>query len=44
MQTHVDYSARCQEARKYVAKALVDIYSRIGIPEEILSDIVAQFT
>ena len=43
--THVDYATRYPEAvplkridTETVAGALVDIYSRLGVPEEILSD------
>ena len=48
--TMVDYVTRYPEAvplkridAKTVAGALVDIYSRLGIPEEVLSDQGAQF-
>ena len=48
--TLVDYAIRYQEAvqlkridTETVAEALVDIYSRLGVPEEILSDHGTQF-
>ena len=48
--TLMDYGSRCQEATpmkntdsQTVATALVDIFSRLGIPEEILSDQWANF-
>ena len=48
--TLVDYVTRYPEAAplkridtKTVAEALVDIYSRLGVPEEILSDQGTQF-
>ena len=49
--TLVDYATRYPEAVSLkrihagtVAEALVDIYRRLGIPEEVLSDRGAQFT
>ena len=48
--TLVDYATRYPEAitlkridTPIVAEALVDIFSRLGIPEEILSDLGTQF-
>ena len=48
--TLVDYSTRYPEAvplknidTETVAEALVDIFSRLGIPEDILSDLGTQF-
>ena len=48
--TLVDYATRYPEAvplkridTETVAEALVDIYSRLGVPEEMLSDQVTQF-
>ena len=48
--TLVDFSTRFPEAvplknidTHIVAKALVDIFSRLGVPEEILSDLGTQF-
>ena len=48
--TLVDYSTRYPEAvalknitTEAVAEALISIYSRLGIPEEILSDMGTQF-
>ena len=48
--TLVDFSTRYPEAvplknidTETVAKALVDIFSRLGVPEEILSDLGTQF-
>ncbi|GFS18301.1 Gypsy retrotransposon integrase-like protein 1, partial [Elysia marginata] len=48
--THIDYATRYAEAvplRKIdtetVAEALVDIYIRLGVPEEVLSDQGTQF-
>ena len=48
--TMVDYATRYPEAvvlkritAEAVAEALVDIYSRVGIPQEILSDLGTQF-
>ena len=48
--TLVDYATRYREAvplknidTETVAEALVDIFSRLGIPEEILSDLGTQF-
>ena len=48
--TLFDYATRYPEAiplknidTKTVAEALVDIYSRVGIPEEVLSDLGRQF-
>ena len=48
--TLVDFSARYPEAvpltkidTEAVAEALMDIFSRIGAPEEILSDLGTQF-
>ena len=48
--TLVDYATRYPEAvalksinTETVAEALVDIYSRLGIPEEVLSDLGPQF-
>ena len=48
--TLVDYATRYPEAvplkridTETVAEALVDIYSRIGVPEEILTDLGSQF-
>ena len=49
--TLVDYATRYPEAvalknidTETVAETLVDFYSRIGVPEEILSDMGTQFT
>ena len=44
--TLVNYATRYPEAvpLKNVSKALLDIYSRVGVPEEVLSDLGAQFT
>jgi transposase InsO family protein len=49
--TLVDYATRYPEAvalptieTERVAEALVDIFSRVGVPEEILTDCGAQFT
>ena len=49
--TLVDFSTRLPEAvplkkidTETVAEALVDIFSRLGVPEEILSDLGTQFT
>ena len=49
--TLVDYATRYPEAvplkkidTETVAEALVDLYSRVGIPEEVLSDQGSQFT
>ena len=49
--TLVDYATRYPEAvllkninTKTVAEALLDMYSRVGIPEEVLSDLGTQFT
>jgi hypothetical protein len=49
--TLVDYGTRYPEAvalptieTERVAEALVDIFSRVGVPEEILTDCGAQFT
>jgi transposase InsO family protein len=49
--TLVDYATRYPEAVAMsnietvtVAEALLDIYSRVGLPEEILSDMGSQFT
>ena len=49
--TLVDYATRCPEAvplknidTETVAKALLDKYSRVGVPEEVLSDLGTQFT
>ena len=51
MSTLVDFATRYPEAvplksisTEAVAKALVDRYSRLGVPEEILSDLARQFT
>ena len=48
--TLVDYATRYPEAvplknteTETVAKALLDMYSRLGIPEEVLSDLGTQF-
>ena len=48
--TLVDFSTRYPEAvplknidTETVAEALVDIFSRLGVPEEILSDLGKQF-
>ena len=48
--TLVDHATRCPEAvplkkitTEAVAKALLDIYSRVGIPEEVLTDQGTQF-
>ena len=48
--TLVDYATRYPEAvplknidTETVAEALLDLYSRIGIPEEVLSDLGTQF-
>ena len=48
--TLVDYATRYPDAvplksivTESVAEALVDMYSRLGVPEEVLSDMVAQF-
>ena len=46
--TLVDFSTRSPEAvplknTETVAEALVDIFSRLGVPEEILSDLGTQF-
>ena len=48
--TLVDYATRYPEAlpltridTKTVAEAFVDVYSRLGVPEEILSDQGTQF-
>ena len=48
--TLVDYTTRYPEAvplktisTEVVAEALVDMYSRLGIPEEVLSDLGTQF-
>ena len=48
--TLVDFSTRYPEAvplkkinTETVAEALVDIFSRVGVPEEILSDLGTQF-
>ncbi|XP_071099126.1 uncharacterized protein [Haliotis cracherodii] len=49
--TVVDYATRYPEAvplprieTEYVAEALFEIFSRVGIPKEILTDMGAQFT
>jgi hypothetical protein len=49
--TLVDYATRYPEAvplpsveTERVAEALVDMFSRVGVPEEILTDMGAQFT
>ena len=49
--TLVDYATRYPEAvplkkidTETVAEALLDMYSRIGVPEEVLSDLGTQFT
>ena len=49
--TLVDYATRYPEAVPFkkitteaVAEALLDIYSRVGIPEEVLTDQGTQFT
>jgi len=49
--TIVDYTTRYPEAgplkhisTEEVAEALVSVYSRVGLPEEVLSDIGSQFT
>ena len=49
--TLVDYATRYPEAialksitAEAVAEALVTIYSRVGLPEEVLSDMGTQFT
>ena len=48
--TLVDYATRYPEAvplknieTETVAKVLLDMYSRLGIPEEVLSDLGTQF-
>ena len=48
--TLVDYATRYPEAiplksisTEAIAEALVDIYSRLGVPEEVLSDMSTQF-
>ena len=48
--TLVDYATRYPEAvplknieTETVAEALLDMYSRLGIPEEVLSDLGTQF-
>ncbi len=50
MLTLVDYATRYPEAvalskidTETVAEALIDMYSRIGFPEEVLSDLGTQF-
>ena len=47
----VDYATRYPEAvplknidAETVAEALLDMYSRVGVPEEVLSDLGSQFT
>jgi hypothetical protein len=49
--TVVDYATRYPEAMalknietETVAEALVDIFTRVGVPQEMLSDMGAQFT
>ena len=49
--TLVDYATRYPEAvplknidTETVAEALLDMYSRVGVPEEVLSDLGTQFT
>ena len=49
--TLVDYATRYPEAvplknidTETVAEALLDVYSRVGVPEEVLSDLGTQFT
>ena len=49
--TLVDYATRYPEAvplknidAETVAEALLDMYSRVGVPEEVLSDLETQFT
>ena len=49
--TLVNYATRCPEAvplknidTETVAKALLNKYSRVGVPEEVLSDLGTQFT
>ena len=49
--TLVDYATRYPEAvplknidTEKVAEALLDIYSRVGVTEEVLSDFGSQFT
>ncbi|XP_046545517.1 uncharacterized protein LOC124255665 [Haliotis rubra] len=49
--TVVDYATRYPEAvalprieTEYVAEALLEIFSRVGVPKEMLSDMGAQFT
>ena len=47
----MDYATKYPEAvplknidTKTVAKALLDMYSRVGVPEEVVSDLGTQFT
>ena len=46
--TIMDYATRCPEAKgstaKEIADALITVFSRVGIPEEILTDQAKQFT
>lgn len=49
--TLVDYATRCPEAvalpsaeTERVAEALMDIFARVGVPEELISDRGSQFT
>ena len=49
--TIVDFAAKCPEAvalprikTERVAEALLDVFSRVGFPTEILSDKGSQFT
>ena len=49
--TLMDYATRYPEAvplknidTEMVAKALLDMYSRVGVPEKVLSDLGTQFT